>query len=97
MTQRKGGYRRKSRKLMRKNVSERGKISITRFIMEYKPGEHVVLKAEPAYHKGLFHLRFYGRNGVVLAKRGRCYEVGVYDGSRQKVLIVHPVHLRRLA
>ncbi len=59
-------------------------------------GERVVLKAEPSYHKGLYFHRFHGKIGVVKAKKGRYYEVVVRDGGKQKTLIVHPVHLKKV-
>ena len=45
--------------------------------------------------KGMYHSRFYGKMGVVKGKKGRCYEVMITDGSKQKTLIVHPVHLKK--
>jgi len=96
MGRRKGSYRRRSRKLMKKDYKTRGKISISRYFAEFKAGEKVVLKAEPAYQKGIFHLRFYGKVGVISCKRGDCYELEIVDGHKPKLLIVHPLHLKRL-
>ncbi|MBI4016505.1 MAG: 50S ribosomal protein L21e [Candidatus Aenigmarchaeota archaeon] len=96
MGKRKGGYRRGSRQLLRKHYRCSGKVSLTNFLASYTPGEKVVLKAESAYQKGMFHVRFAGRIGTVSEKRGRCYEVLIHDGSKEKKLVVHPVHLKRL-
>lgn len=96
MAKRIGGYRRKTRKLMRKPVRERGKLKITSFMEDYKPGESVILKAEPAYHKGLFNLRFQGRNGVVVGKRGKCFEIEMYDGNKKKRLFIPAIHVMRV-
>ena len=95
MSNRKGGYRRKSRTLLRKHHRAAGKLQLTRFLAHYSAGDRVVLKAESAHHKGLFHPRFHGRIGTIVARRGRCYELTIYDGSKEKTLIVHPVHLSR--
>jgi len=96
MVRRTGGSRRKTRHLMKKHASDKGKIPITRFFTEYKEGDHVKLLAEPAVQKALFHLRFYGKNAIVQKRRGDCYEVTIKDGSKIKTLITHPIHLRKL-
>ncbi len=67
MTQRIGGFRRKTRHKLRKNVRQ----------------------------KGMYLPRFHGRIGVVKGQRGKCYEVAIKDGSKEKILIVHPVHLKK--
>lgn len=96
MVKRMGSRRRKTRHKLRKKKSEKGKLSISSFIKELNTGEKVVLKAEPSYQKGMYFHRFHGKTGVVKAKKGRCYEVLVRDGGKQKTLIVHPVHLKKV-
>ncbi len=96
MVQRIGGNRRKSRAKMRKDVKSRGKISITSYFAKYVDGERVQLKAEPAVQKGIYHLNFHGRSGIVKGMQGNCYKVHVLDGSKDKCLLVHPVHLAKL-
>ena len=96
MANRKGSYRRKTRKLMSKHFRERGKISLTKYFAEYAEGDKITLKTEPAIQKGIYHLRFHGRTGVVKGKQGACYKVEIKDGNKPKELIVHPVHLARL-
>ena len=96
MGKRKGGSRRKSRKLMRKPAGTGGKLSLSKYFAEFVPGEQVVLKAEPSVQKGLFHLRFHGRAGKIVRKQGNGYAVQFYDGNKEKTIITHPIHLRRL-
>jgi large subunit ribosomal protein L21e len=96
MGARKGSTRRKTRKLMTKHFRRKGKISVTSFLAEYKKGDRVVIKPEPAYQKGICHLRFYGHKGIVKAKRGRCYVVQIKDQNKEKEVIMHPVHLKTL-
>jgi large subunit ribosomal protein L21e len=95
MGRRKGGLKRKTRSLMTKPVRAKGKISLTAYFAKYSPGDRVVLKTEPAVQKGTYFLRFHGRVATVLGKRGDCYELDVPDGGKRKLVIVHPVHLRR--
>jgi len=91
-----GGFRRKTRHKMAKNVREKGKISLVRYLQKFNEGDRVCLIAEPAVQKGMYFPRFYGRAGTVQAKVGRCYEVLIKDGNSNKIVIAHPVHLKRL-
>jgi ribosomal protein L21E len=95
MVQRIGGFRRKTRQKLSKRRNERGKFSLTRFFQNFKEGDQVVLKAEPAYQKGMYYPRFHGKVGIIGDMKGRCYEVKIKDGNVQKNLVVHPVHLRK--
>ena len=90
-----GGTRRKTRSKLRKPLRRKGKISISRYFQKLEPGQRVDLIAEPAIQRGMFSRRFIGKSGTVTGMQGRCYEVEVMEGSKAKVLIVHPVHLRR--
>ena len=91
-----GGNRRKSRDKLKVPSSMRGKIHISRFLQKFDEGTKVVLKAYPRYQHGLFNLRFYGKIGVVSKKQGECYFVKLKDGSKEKSLLIHPVHLLRV-
>lgn len=88
-----GGARRKTRHIMSKSVSERGKLHIKRFLQTFEEGDKVLLKAYPSYQKGIFCLRFHGRIGEVKGKLGECYKVNVKDGNKVKECVIHPVHL----
>jgi len=93
MTTRIGGFRKKTRQKLKKPHGTQGKISLRKFLQEFKLKDRVYLKAEPAVQKGMFHPRFYGRAGVVTKKLGNCYEVTIKYIGKEKRLIVHPVHL----
>ena len=80
---------------MKKNYRDKGKISISKYFAKFKAGEKVVLKAEPAVQKGIYHLKFHGKVGVVKGMSGRCYNVVIKDGNKPKLVIVHPIHLKR--
>jgi len=94
MVKRIGGTRRKSRFKMRKPVSSRGKISITNYFQKFEDGDIVQLKAEPAVQKGIYHLDFHGKSGIVAGMQGACYKVTIKDGKKEKCLLVHPIHLK---
>lgn len=88
-----GGNRRKSRYKMKKSISEKGKLHISKFLQTFEEGDKVLLKAYPSYQKGIFFLRFFGKVGEVTGKQGDCYKVNIKDGGKTKTCIVHPVHL----
>ena len=81
---------------MSKNVRTKGKINLSNYLQEFKEGDNVCLVAEPAVQKGMYYPRFYGKAGKVVTKRGECYEVRIFDGNMKKIIIAHPVHLKRL-
>jgi|TARA_B100001971_G_C18241056_1_gene570955 large subunit ribosomal protein L21e len=94
MTQRAGGFRRKSRHKLRKNKALRGFVRIKDYLRGFKEGDKVYLKAEPAIQKGMYFPRFHNKVGKVIKKQGKCYKVEIKDGSKPKMIIVHPIHLR---
>ncbi len=96
MVRRIGGARRKSRSKFKKHYQQRGKISLRRFFQRFDAGEHVALVAEPAYQKGMYRARFHGKAGTIQGMRGRAYEVMIHDGNKEKTLLVHPVHLKKV-
>ena len=96
MAQRKGGFRRKTRSKLRKNAKQKGKISIRKFFQEFKEGEKVCFKAEPAYQKAMYFPRFHGRSGKVIGKEGTCYKVAFKNKGKEKTAVIHPIHLKKL-
>lgn len=96
MVKRIGGSRRKTRNKFKKNYRERGKVSLRRYLQSFNEGELVLLKAEPAVQEGVYHARFHGAIGRVEKAQGCCYQVVVKDGGKEKRLVVHPAHLRRV-
>ncbi|MBS3108385.1 50S ribosomal protein L21e [Candidatus Woesearchaeota archaeon] len=89
-----GGFRRKTRSKLRKNVHDKGKIYISRFLQQFKINDKVALTADSSYQKGMYHPRFHGKTGTVIGKQGNCYYVSIKDGAKKKKIIIHPIHLR---
>ena len=95
MVTRIGTARRKTRQKMSKKPRKRGKFSLRKYLQEFKMGDKVILKLEPAVQKGMYFPRFHGLQGTIEAKKGKCYEVGIKDIKKEKIVIVHPIHLKR--
>ncbi len=89
------GYRNKTRQIHRKKVRSRGLGSIEKYLEDYEIGDTVDVITDPSQHKrGMPHRRYHGKTGVIVGKRGRCYEVEVKLGKSKKLLIIGTPHLR---
>jgi len=91
-----GTFRTKTRYKLQKERRNKGKIRISDYFQVFKIGEKVHLVAEPAVQKGMYFPRFYGKTGEIVGKKRVCYEVKIKDINKEKILIVHPVHLRKV-
>ncbi len=96
MSQRTGGFRRKTRSKFKKAPKEKGKISIRKYFQVLKPDMLVCFKAEPAVQKGMYLPRFHGRVGRIIGKEGTCYRVKFKDGGKNKIIVAHPIHLKKV-
>ncbi len=90
------GPRRRTRKLFRKSLSEKKPISISRYMQEFDVGDKVLIHAEPSIQKGLPFKRFVAKVGIVAGKRGNSYILDIQEFNKKKMLIVNPIHLRKL-
>ena len=94
MAQRIGSRRRKTRDKLAQPTGKKGKVSIRRAMGLFNAGDSVVLNANPAIHKRMYHPRFHGVQGKILARRGKCYEVEINDKGKKKTILVNPTHLK---
>lgn len=89
------GYRNKTRKRYRKKPREKGLGSIEKYLADYEINDKVDIIADPSQHKrGLPHRRYQGKTGVIVGKRGRCFEIEVKLGNSKKMLIIGREHVR---
>lgn len=79
---------RKTRKLKGKSIT-----SVSKLVRTYSVGDKVIIDPK-AKSKGLPHLRYSGRHGVIREQRGKSYIVEVGDYRKKKNLVVGPVHLK---
>ena len=93
MAKRSGSLRSKTRYKFQKAPSERGKISIRKYLQKFQNGDKVLLSLDPSVHKGMYYRRYHGKIGVIKQKRGFCYETLIKDNNKEKLLIIHPIHL----
>jgi len=69
---------------------------MTSFFQTLNVGDKVVFMADSSHHGSLYHAPFHGRAGAVDGMQGQCYKVKFKDGNKEKMLLVHPVHLRKM-
>ncbi len=93
MTTRQGRFRKNTRHKLQKRARDRGKVSITKQLQEFKIGDKVRVMHEPAVHKGMPHPHFKNSVGSVVRKQGDCYVVSLKDKNMKKEVISAPVHL----
>lgn len=88
------GYRRKSRKLLKKKPREKGIQPLSGLLKEYKPGEKAIIIIDSSTHKGMPHRRFHGKVAIIQEKVGRAYSAVVKEGGKKKIVILRPEHLK---
>lgn len=96
MVKRIGTARRKTRHKLQRKAKDKGKIPLSKYFQTFVIGDRVGLKINSAISKGQFFPRFHGMAGKVIGTRGSCYAIKIKDGSKEKLLHVHPIHLIRL-
>ena len=89
------GGRQHTRCILKKNYKNKGKITINKQLQEFNIGDKVVIKPEPAIQRGMPFRRFFGKVGVIVAKRGKAYEIEIMDIPAKKTVMSLPVHLQK--
>jgi large subunit ribosomal protein L21e len=79
----------------KKPMKSRGKIKFSEYFKSLIEGDRVAIKQEKGVRNNL-QKKMQGKTGVVSGKRGSNYEVKIKDIKKEKLLIVHPVHLKKI-
>ena len=87
------GYRRGTRRLLKKSTREKGKLKLGKLLIQHEVGSQVIVKIDSSVQKSQPHRRFHGQIGTVRDRRGRGYVVSVPQGEAVKEIIVRPEHL----
>ncbi|MDH7563355.1 MAG: 50S ribosomal protein L21e [Candidatus Bathyarchaeota archaeon] len=87
------GFRVGTRRLLRKEPREHGKIRLSKLLYEYQPGNSVIIKIDSSVQKGMPHKRYHGRVGTIVDKRGRSYVISITQGDAVREIVVRPEHL----
>ncbi len=87
------GYRRGTRRLLKKSTREKGKPKLGKLLVAHEIGSQVIIKIDSSVQKSQPHRRFHGKIGIVKDKRGRGYVVSVPQGEAVKEINVRSEHL----
>ena len=86
------GFRRGTRRKLKKSL--RSKFKPNTFMTDFKPGDIVIVKHDPASQAGMPHPRFRSQAGEIVEKRGNGYLVDLRAGKTTKRLVVRGEHLK---
>ena len=89
------GPRRKSRSVLTKRVREKGKLGLSRLLVEYDLGDKVVINIDPAIQKGMPHKRFQGKVATVVEKRGNAFVLDIPQRKTFKRVGARREHIQR--
>ena len=81
--------------LKKKKIRTKGKVRFSEYFKKLKEGDRVAIVTELA-EKPRFPKRIHGKTGVVIGARGKSYIVKTKDINKEKQMIIHPIHLKKL-
>ncbi len=81
--------------IKRKQLRTHGKIKLSNYFQEFKEGDRVAVIRDLAL-RPKFPKQIQGRSGTIKGKRGNSYIIRINDLNKEKVYIIHPIHLRKL-
>ena len=91
------GLHKRSRKRLKLDIKERGKVDIKKALQSFEVGDKVIVDPDSRVQRNLPQRSFFGSVGVIIQKKGKAYTVEVkQQGSRLKRIDLLPVHIKRL-
>lgn len=81
------GYRRGTRRLFSQGHRKHGVSRASKYLEEYKVGDHVDIIVNPAMMKGMPHKFYHGRTGRVYDVKPRSVNIALYKRVRGKYVI----------
>ncbi len=80
----------------RHKLQSKRKVTVNQLLLKPDLDSTVQIDIEASVHEGMPHPRFQGLTGKVVGYRGKAVEVRIGKGSKAKLLVVHPAHLKVL-
>ncbi len=78
-----------------KLIREKGKLKLSRYFQKFEKGDNVSIIREVSLNFD-FPERFQGRTGIVEGMQGRGVIIKINDQKKEKILIVPPIHLKKI-
>lgn len=88
------GYRAKTRA---KITGSATRPTVNQLLQTFEANETVQVVINGTIHAGMPFRRFHGLTGKVMGNQGRAVKVKVNQGNQECVVIVNPIHLKRLS
>jgi large subunit ribosomal protein L21e len=79
----------------KKPIRTRGKLQLSRYFQELKKGDFVAISKEQSVASS-FPKRTQGQTGIVEGRRGKAYIIKITEGSKDKRIIIEPIHLKKI-
>lgn len=76
-----------------RKLKGKARVTVAEQVKTFNVGDKVVIKPK-ARSRGMPALRYAGRHGKVVKRRGMSYLVEIRDGGKKKELIAGPIHLQ---
>ncbi|ORD94274.1 RL21 [Enterospora canceri] len=83
---RSNGYRRRTRRLFKKDKKEHGKPTLSKTLQQFKVGDLVDIKVDPSVVKGMPHKYYHGKTGKVYNVNKRAVGVVLYRNIGPKMI-----------
>ena len=91
------GLHRRSRKRLKLDIKERGKVNIKKALQSFEVGDKVIIDPDSRIQRNLPQRSFFGSVGKIIEKKGKAYTVEVkQQGKSLKRIDLLPVHMKRL-
>ncbi|EEZ92788.1 MAG: Ribosomal protein L21e [Candidatus Parvarchaeum acidiphilum ARMAN-4] len=91
------GLHRRSRKRLKLDIKERGKVNIKKALQSFEVGDKVIIDPDSRIQRNLPQRSFFGSVGKIIEKKGKAYTVEVkQQGKSLKRIDLLPVHIKRL-
>jgi len=81
--------------VLTKRVREKGKLGLSRLLVDYQVGDKVVINIDSGIHRGMPHKRFQGKVATIVEKRGRAYVLDIPQRKTSKIFIAGPEHIQK--
>ena len=78
-----------------KRVRAKGKVNLSSYFKKIEDGAKVAVVANLTVRVA-FPKRIQGQSGVVTGSRGKFKLVKIKDGNKEKMFIIHPIHLKQI-
>ena len=85
------GIRAKTRDKFKRN---RSRTTVNQHFVDWKQGTRVQIDVDPSFHSAMPFRRFQGKTAIITGKRGKVFELELFDGNLKKELLIHPAHLK---